>query len=60
MTDQPTRAQAVRPLIIVAAFAASLAIGLVLTLWLLGGPRTVTAPPPSAGRFSWSTSPARP
>jgi protein SCO1/2 len=32
-----------RPLIIVAAFAVSLAIGLGLTLWLLGGPRTVAA-----------------
>ena len=32
-----------RPLIIVAAFAVSLAIGLGLTLWLLGGPRSVTA-----------------
>jgi protein SCO1 len=32
-----------RPLVIVAAFAVSLAIGLGLTLWLLGGPRSVTA-----------------
>jgi protein SCO1/2 len=32
-----------RPLIIVAAFTVSLAIGLGLTLWLLGGPRAVTA-----------------
>ena len=32
-----------RPLIIVAAFAVSLAIGLGLTLWLLDAPRAVTA-----------------
>jgi protein SCO1 len=38
MTDRLSR-----PLIIVAAFAVSLAIGLGLTLWLLGGPRSVTA-----------------
>ena len=40
-----------RPLIIVAAFAASLAIGLGLTLWLLGGPRTVTAASAIGGPF---------
>jgi protein SCO1 len=40
-----------RPLIIVAAFAASLAIGLALTLWLLGGPRVVTAASAIGGPF---------
>lgn len=40
-----------RPLIIVAAFAASLAIGLALTLWLLGGPRAVTAASAIGGPF---------
>jgi protein SCO1 len=32
-----------RPLVIVAAFAVSLAIGLGLTLWLLGGPRVAAS-----------------
>ncbi len=40
-----------RRLIIVAAFAASLAIGLALTLWLLGGPRVVTAASAIGGPF---------
>ena len=44
MTDQPTRAQAVRPLIILAAFGASLVVGLVVMLWATGGLRNVTAP----------------
>ncbi len=46
MTDRLSR-----PLIIVAAFAASLAIGLALTLWLLGGPRAVTASAAIGGPF---------
>jgi protein SCO1 len=40
-----------RPLVIVAAFAGSLAIGLALTLWLLGGPRAVTAASAIGGPF---------
>jgi protein SCO1 len=40
-----------RPLIIVAAFAASLVIGLAVTLWLLGGPRAVTAASAIGGPF---------
>ena len=44
MTDQPTRAQAVRPLVIIAAFAASLVVGLLLMLWVTGGLRNVAAP----------------
>jgi len=51
MTDQPTRAQAVRPLVIVAAFGASLVVGLVLMLWALGGLRTVAAPAAIGGPF---------
>lgn len=40
-----------RPLVIVAAFAVSLAIGLGVTLWLLGGPRAVTAASAIGGPF---------
>lgn len=40
-----------RPLIVVTAFAASLAIGLALTLWLLGGPRIVTTASAIGGPF---------
>jgi protein SCO1 len=40
-----------RPLIIIAAFAASLAVGLALTLWLMGGPRGVTAASTIGGPF---------
>ena len=40
-----------RPLIIIAAFAASLAVGLALTLWLMGGPRGVTAASSIGGPF---------
>ena len=40
-----------RPLIIVAAFAASLAVGLALTLWLLGGPQVMTAASAIGGPF---------
>lgn len=46
MTDRLSR-----PLVIIAAFAASLAIGLALTLWLLGGPRAVTAASAIGGPF---------
>ncbi|MCC8942651.1 SCO1 protein [Bradyrhizobium ivorense] len=40
-----------RPLVIFAAFAASLAVGLFLTLWLVGGLRTVAAPSAIGGPF---------
>ena len=40
-----------RPLVIFAAFAASLLVGLVLMLWALGGLRTVTAPAAIGGPF---------
>ena len=33
-----------RPLVIFAAFAGSLVVGLVIMLWALGGLRTVTSP----------------
>jgi len=51
MTDQPTRAKAVRPLIILAAFGASLVVGLVLMLWATGGLRNVAAPAAIGGPF---------
>lgn len=51
MTEQPTRAQAVRPLIILAAFGASLVVGLVLLLWAMGGLRNVAAPAAIGGPF---------
>jgi protein SCO1/2 len=41
----------IRPLVIIAAFAASLAIGLAIMLWALGGLRTVTAPAAIGGPF---------
>ena len=40
-----------RPLVIVAAFAASLAIGLALTLWLAGGSQTLTTASAIGGPF---------
>jgi len=40
-----------RPLVIVAAFAASLVVGLVLMLWALGGLRNVAAPAAIGGPF---------
>lgn len=46
MTDRATR-----PLVVFAAFAGSLAVGLVVVLWLLGGLRTVTAPASIGGPF---------
>ena len=47
MMDRTTR-----PLVIVAAFAGSLVVGLVLMLWALGGLKTWRRRPRSAGRFS--------
>jgi protein SCO1/2 len=46
MMDRTTR-----PLVIVAAFAGSLVVGLVLMLWALGGLRGVTAPAAIGGPF---------
>ena len=43
--------RATRPLIVVAAFASSLVIGLVVVLWMLGGLRGVTAPAAIGGPF---------
>jgi protein SCO1/2 len=40
-----------RPLVIVAAFAGSLVVGLVLMLWALGGLRSVAAPAAIGGPF---------
>jgi protein SCO1 len=40
-----------RPLVVIAAFAASLAIGLAVTLWLVGGFRGATAPAAIGGPF---------
>jgi len=41
----------VRPLVIVAAFAGSLLVGLVLMLWMMGGLRNVAAPAAIGGPF---------
>ena len=46
MTDRATR-----PLIVFAAFAGSLVVGLVVVLWLLGGLRGATAPAAIGGPF---------
>ena len=46
MMDRTTR-----PLIVVAAFASSLIVGLVVVLWMLGGLRGVTAPAAIGGPF---------
>ncbi len=46
MTDRASR-----PLVVFAAFAGSLAIGLVVVLWLLGGMRNVAAPAAIGGPF---------
>ena len=43
--------KATRPLVIVAAFVSSLAIGLLITLWLMGGLGGVTAPTAIGGPF---------
>ncbi len=40
-----------RPLVIIAAFASSLAIGLLVTLWLMGGLRGITPPAAIGGSF---------
>ena len=41
----------IRPLVIVAAFGASLVIGLLVVLWTMGGLRSVTAPAAIGGPF---------
>jgi protein SCO1/2 len=46
MMDRTTR-----PLVVVAAFASSLVVGLVVVLWLLGGLHGVTAPAAIGGPF---------
>jgi protein SCO1 len=46
MTDRT-----IRPLVIVAAFAGSMVVGLVLMLWALGGVRNVAAPAAIGGPF---------
>ena len=46
MTDRASR-----PLVVFSAFAASLAVGLIVVLWLLGGMRNVTAPASIGGPF---------
>ena len=40
-----------RPLVIIGAFSASLVVGLVLMLWVMGGLRHVTAPAAIGGPF---------
>jgi len=41
----------IRPLVIIAAFATSLVVGLVMMLWVMGGLRIVTAPAAIGGPF---------
>ena len=43
--------QITRPLVVIAAFASSLAVGLLVVLWLLGGLRGVAAPAAIGGPF---------
>jgi protein SCO1/2 len=43
--------RAIRPLVIIAAFAGSLAVGLLVMLWVMGGLKTVTAPAAIGGPF---------
>jgi protein SCO1/2 len=45
------QARSARPLVIIAAFAGSLIIGLVVVLWLLGGLQKVAAPASIGGPF---------
>src|SRR5215207_5732219 len=41
----------IRPLVIIAAFATSLVVGLVIMLWAMGGLRNVAAPAAIGGPF---------
>ena len=43
--------RSIRPLVIVAAFGASLVVGLVLMLWAVGGLKNATAPAAIGGPF---------
>src|SRR3990170_6369281 len=43
--------RSIRPLVIIAAFGASLVVGLVLLLWAVGGLRTSTSPAAIGGPF---------
>ena len=43
--------RSIRPLVIVASFAASLLVGLLIMLWALGGLKGVTAPAAIGGPF---------
>jgi protein SCO1 len=43
--------RATRPLVIIGAFAASLAVGLLLMMWLMGGLKNVAAPAAIGGPF---------
>ena len=43
--------RATRPLVIIGAFAASLAVGLLLMMWAMGGLKNVTAPAAIGGPF---------
>ncbi|QDL99180.1 SCO family protein [Rhodopseudomonas palustris] len=45
------QAKSIRPLVIVAAFAGSLIVGLVVVLWLLGGLQKISAPATIGGPF---------
>lgn len=49
--DHNTMDRTTRPLVIIAAFAGSLAVGLLVTIWLIGGFRSVTAPAAIGGPF---------
>ena len=49
-----------RPLVIVAAFAGSLAVGLLLMMWAMGGVRGVTAPAAIGGPFQLTDQVGRP
>ena len=50
IASDPARS-ATRPLVIVASFAGSLLVGLLIMLWSLGGVRGVTAPAAIGGPF---------
>src|SRR5436190_18640384 len=60
MTDRTPRILASRPVIIIAAFSASLVVGLLLMLWAVGGLRNVTAPAAIGGPFQLSDQAGQP
>ncbi|ACF03657.1 electron transport protein SCO1/SenC [Rhodopseudomonas palustris TIE-1] len=45
------QAKSIRPLVVIAAFAGSLIVGLVVVLWLLGGLQKISAPATIGGAF---------